>query len=511
MIKMSAHAATILSPHAPRVAAAWGPTSYAAVAPYAPARAYPELPFARPNPATPVNSAYDSVRECFRLLGMDDANFETHRWNPLGGVIQPGDTVLLKPNLVREFRETHAGHDDCVITHGSLIRAVADYVFRALDGRGRIVIADAPHSDCDFDSVVRIAGLREIQEAYRREIGFPIELYDLRPEHAHKIDGVIVGHRQLPGDPAGYAKVDLAEGSMFCEIEDLCRNLYGSEYDRGELFSHHRDGRHEYLISRSVLTADVVISLPKLKTHKKTGITVNMKNLVGINGNKNWLPHHREGTPAQGGDQFADEGAGSHLEGSVVRGFRRVFPYLGPLRPVVAGPIKALGKRVFGDTNTVRIRSGNWHGNDTTWRMVIDLNRALHYSDGGGRLHEQPMRRFFSIVDGIVGGEGNGPMDPTARPAGLVLAGHNPVAVDLAAARLIGFDWRKLAVLGRALAPHTMPLVNFAMVHLASNQAEYSGALNDLTGPGLGFRPHFGWAGHVELDGGRLREAGVVA
>jgi uncharacterized protein (DUF362 family) len=442
---------------------------------------------------------------------MDETNFDTPRWNPLGGVIQPGDTVLLKPNLVREFRETHAGHDDCVVTHGSLIRAVVDYAFRALDGRGRIVIADAPHSDCDFDKVVRIAGLREIQKAYRHEVGFPIELYDLRPECAHKVDGVIVGHRPLPGDPAGYVNVDLAGRSMFCEIENLCRRLYGSEYDHGELFSHHRDGRHEYLISRSVLTADVVISLPKLKTHKKTGITVNMKNLVGINGNKNWLPHHREGTRAQGGDQFADEGAGSRIEGSVVRAFKRVFPWLGPLRPLVAGPIKALGKRAFGDTNTDRIRSGNWHGNDTTWRMVIDLNRALHYSDADGRLHERPMRRFFSIVDGIVAGEGNGPMDPTARPAGLVLAGQNPVAVDLAAARLIGFDWRKLAVLRRALAPHAMPLVNFATVNLASNQTEYSGALDELTGPGLTFRPHFGWAGHVELESGKLREAGAVA
>jgi hypothetical protein len=34
------------------------------------------------------------------------------------------------------------------------------------------------------------------------------------------------------------------------------------------------------------------------------GMTCALKNLVGINANKNWLPHHTEGTPEQGGDQF---------------------------------------------------------------------------------------------------------------------------------------------------------------------------------------------------------------
>ena len=59
---------------------------------------------------------------------------------------------------------------------------------------------------------------------------------------------------------------------------------------------------------------------------------------------------------------------------------------------------------MFGDTTTDRIRSGNWHGNDTTWRMVLDLNRALRYGDGVGVLHDEPQRRYFSVVDGIIAG-----------------------------------------------------------------------------------------------------------
>jgi uncharacterized protein (DUF362 family) len=492
---------TILDPGAWQTAAAFGPPSYDAHSPFRPGQAYPELPFAKSEASGRANSAYDTVRTALRLLKCDDANAGTARWNPLSAVIRPGDFVLLKPNLVREFRETHGHHADCTVTHGAVIRAVLDYVFLALGGRGRIVIADAPHSDCDFDAVARITGLREIQELYRREMGFEVEVYDLRPECAVKIDGVIVDHRKLPGDPAGYAKVDLAEHSMFREIETLCHRLYGSEYDTAEIVSHHRDGRHEFLISRTVLAADVVVSLPKLKTHKKTGVTVNMKNLVGINGNKNWLPHHREGTPTQGGDQFADEAASNRIERGVMSGFRRVFPLLGPLRPLIAGPIKTLGKRIFGDTNTNKIRSGNWHGNDTTWRMVIDLNRALHYSDADGVLHDRPMRRFFSLVDGIISGEGNGPLDPLPKPAGLVLAGWNPVAVDVVAARLMGFDWRRLKMLTRALDSADLPLVGFAcdQLRVASNRRDYDGALSEIAGPGLGFRPHFGWIGNVEF------------
>lgn len=491
---------TILAPTSAQVAAAFGPAEYDADPPFRPGQAYPELPFSKPGSDGRANPAFETVRQALRLLGCDADNFGTARWNPLAALIRPGDFVLLKPNLVREFRETHGHHADCTVTHGAVIRAVLDYVFRALEGRGRIVIADAPHSDCDFDAVARITGLREIQELYRREMNFEVEVYDLRPECATKIDGVIVDHRKLPGDPAGYTKVDLGRHSMFSEVEPLCYRLYGSEYDTSEIVSHHRDGRHEFLISRSVLAADVVISLPKLKTHKKTGITVNMKNLVGINGNKNWLPHHREGTPSQGGDQFADEGTGNRIERGVMSGFRRVFPMLGPLRPLIAGPIKSLGKRIFGDTNTNKIRSGNWYGNDTTWRMVIDLNRALHYFDADGKMHARPVRRFFSLVDGIVSGEGNGPLDPLPKPAGLILAGWNPVAVDIAAARLMGFDWRRIKMLARAIESVEVPLVGFAdeQLSVASNRGEYDGRLALLTGPGLGFRPHFGWIGHVE-------------
>jgi hypothetical protein len=290
---------------------------------------------------------------------------------------------------------------------------------------------------------------------------------------------------------------------MFAEVEYLCHLLYGSEYDTSEIRRHHTGGVHEYLISKTILDADCVINLPKLKTHKKTGITVCLKNLVGVNGNKNWLPHHREGTPSQGGDQFADDSMMHRLERKSMECFRRVFPLFGPLRRRVAGPIKSMGKRVFGDTNTDTIRSGNWYGNDTTWRTAIDLNRILLYADNSGTLYDRPARRIFCIVDGIIGGEGNGPLDPTPKRAGVVVAGMNPVAVELTCARLMGFDYLHLPMLRGALHDgHSLPLARFdyAEVVCRSQDQRHDCALSQWPETGLSFLPHFGWRGHVEAE-----------
>lgn len=480
-----------------------GHNGYPSRPPYSPAVGYPEYPFARDTLGDQVNPAYEGVRDALRGLGLDGKHFGEKGWNPLESIVQPGHTVVLKPNFVRDFRETQAGHADCLITHGSVLRAALDYVYIALKGRGRIIIADAPQNDADFEAIRRIAGLDEVQEFYQRHGNFPVEVRDLRPEKARKINGVIVGHEPLLGDPAGYVKVNLDRYSTFCEISDLCRMLYGAEYDTAELRSHHHGEVHEYLISKTVMDADCVISLPKLKTHKKTGITVCMKNLVGINGNKNWLPHHREGTPAQGGDQFADDGLRHRIERKVMAGFRRLFPLLGPVRGITARSLKALGTRAFGDTNTNTVRSGNWYGNDTAWRMAIDLNRILVYADREGHLRDYPARRTFCLVDGIIGGEGNGPLDPTPNRMGLILAGKNAVAVDLVSARLMGFDYRRLPMLSRALRDDHLPLAMFKYDEIVckSNMQQLNRRLHQLDGMVGAFKPHFGWRGHVELNG----------
>ena len=470
--------------------------------PYSPGVSYPEYSFDPGTLAAKANHAYEGVRDALHLLKLDEEHYGQRQWNPMGEVVKPGDVVVLKPNFVRDFRETQSGLEDCLITHGAIIRAALDYVYIALKGEGRVIIGDAPQDDADFDVIRKIAGLNEIQKFYCQHADFEVEIYDLRPEKTLTVDGVTVGNEQLPGDPSGYVKVDLGRHSMFAEIEELCHLVYGSDYDTREIRRHQTSGVHEYLISRTVMEADCIINLPKLKTHKKTGITACMKNLVGINGNKNWLPHHRLGTPAQGGDQFADNSLKHRIERNTMVCFRSLFPLLGPLRRIMAKPLKFLGTSIFGDTNTNMIRSGNWYGNDTTWRMVIDLNRILMYADNKGFLQDTPARRIFCIVDGIVGGEGNGPLDPCPKRAGIVLAGTNPVAVDLVCARIMGFDYKRLPIMYKAMVKHLLPISAFKYKEVVSRSGElqFNNILAEFNGANLAFKPHFGWDGHIELN-----------
>ena len=484
------------------VAVSSGNETYPSKPPYSPHEPYPEYFFNKNTLSNEVNHAYEGVRDSLKLSGFDSRHYGKKNWNPLREIISPGDTVVLKPNFVRDFRETQSGHDNCLITHGSIIRAALDYVYIALTGKGRIIIADAPQNDADFNAIKKIVGLDEIQQFYKRQADCNVEVYDLRPECAKKINGVIVDHEKLSGDPRGYVKVNLGTHSMFAEVEQLCHLLYGSEYDTSEICSHHSEGVHEYLISKTILEADCIINLPKLKTHKKTGVTLSMKNLVGINGNKNWLPHHRLGTPSQGGDQFADDGVKHRIEQKTMEYFRRTFPKLGAMKRVLAKPIKAVGIAIFGDTNTNTVRSGNWYGNDTTWRMAIDLNRIIIYADDKGALRDKPVRRMFCIVDGIIAGQGNGPLDPTSINTGVIISGKNPIAVDLVCARLMGFDYNKIPILYRSLAGESLPLFTGGHENIScrSNNKQLNRALHEFNGTTFAFKPHFGWLNHIELD-----------
>jgi hypothetical protein len=324
-----------------------------------------------------------------------------------------------------------------------------------------------------------------------------IELLDLRPEEWQAIDGVTVAKEKLSGDPLGTTHVRLNDASEFVGHDGEGR-LYGASFDMSETNTVHRGLRHEYLLCRTPMEADVFINLPKLKTHKKVGVTCALKNLVGINANKNWLPHHTEGTPVDGGDQFPSPTLKARLEHAWMGTAKRWLknrPHLS--RAFV--PIKRVGRLYFGDTQQV-VRSGNWAGNDTCWRMVLDLNKCLFFFDGNGAPRRKPLR-YLAIVDGIVGGEGNGPMAPDPKPCGVILAGTHPVAVDCAAATIMGFDWRKIRLLRHSFGMRELNFVDFAPTELeiVSNRDAWRGALNAMRDT-FAFRPHFGWIGAIEAD-----------
>lgn len=470
------------------------------VPPFHPDTRYPELLFSSTTSGT--NPVYQGVRELYRLLKYDTAHHGTPAWNPLGWLIKPGETVFIKPNMIAH---KHLENDDWehVITHGSVLRAVIDYVYIALGGRGRIIVGDGPQTDSQFDRVVSLMGLKEIQAVYQDEKQFSIDIVDLRDEGWIVRDDVVVEKVKLAGDPLGKRAIDLGRQSMFAVNDRLEQRYYGAFYDIEETNRHHGKGKHEYEFSRSPLAADVFISLPKLKTHKKCGITVNLKGSVGLNANKNWLPHYKLGSPENGGDQFAVRSSKSRLENLFVVNAKKFLAGRNPLAQQLARFTKKGAYRFFGE-NKFTIRSGNWYGNDTVWRMVLDLNRILMYADSEGAIRASGGRkRFFSLVDGVVAMEGDGPVGGTRKEAGVLVAGPNPVAVDVACAALMGFDYRLIPMLAHSFDTHDFPLIDGGIdsISLVSNVPEWNKPPAQWTGSdGFHFRPHFAWSGHIEFD-----------
>ena len=169
--------------------------------------------------------------------------------------------------------------------------------------------------------------------------------------------------------------------------------------------------------------------------------------------------------------------------------------------PKIAIRLRSAGTAVFGHGSTV-IRSGNWYGNDTTWRMALDLNRCLLFGNRDGTIRRSEPKRYYCLVDGIVGMEGMGPMQGDRVESGVVIGGTDPVTVDMVAARLMGFDWRKLPIIREAYNLKSMPITPWRPedVIVSSDVSDWDGAYLDIEGHEfLSFKPHFGWAGKIEF------------
>lgn len=445
------------------------------------------------------------VRLCLELAGGDPERRGKREWNPLRALIRPGEVVVLKPNLVKEEHPRDPEGWRYVTTHGSVIRAVADYVWKAMDNRGTVIVADAPQTDSSFDRVCEVTGLRDLERHYRGA-GLDFRLVDLRLEEWVFRNGVVQSRRKLAGDPLGYVDFDLASSSEFVGHGGAGR-YYGADYDSDTLNSHHTGGKHEYRIARTAIDCDVLFSLPKVKTHKKAGVTLALKNLVGINGDKNWLPHHTEGLPSDGGDE-RPSGAGSRAaERTLVKRMRTVSESVPVVGPKLHAAARSLGERIFGSTEEV-VRSGNWYGNDTLWRMCLDLNKIAAYGRVDGTMPERPIaaRRHYALADGIVAGEGNGPMNPDPVNWGVVAFSTNPACLDAACSVLMGFDPDRIPVIANAFRSDVYPLVSGAWqdVEVKSNEPSWCGRLGDVGDRvTTRFKPHFGWRGHIEWERGK--------
>ena len=474
--------------------------SYPAAPPFHPAVAYPELArLSFHGTVDPSNQVYACVRESLRLLDLDSANYGSERWSPFRDLVRPGDQVLIKPNWVCHKHERDDSWQQ-LITHGSVIRPIVDYVQLALEGRGAISVADGPMLSSDFAEICRRTGITGLKQYYKTLPGaVPLDLLDLRSILFETRDAVILKRHALAGDPRGGVAVDLGRQSAFYGFAGEGR-YYGADYDTQEVNRHHHGEVHEYQLSGTALGANVIIDVPKLKAHHKVGVTMALKGVVGLNCGRNWLPHRTQGTPEQGGDQFQSSGVRQKAESVIVSAFEQTSLRFPRTVPTIYRMAKRVGKHLFGQSH-LTIRGGGWHGNKTLWRMVHDINRALVYADGCGRLHQRVTKSRFCIVDGIVAGEGMGPTSADPIACGVIVAGHNPVAVDVVGAELIGFDHTRIPMLAEAFVKHSLPLVCFGVddISIASNVATWCGGIENIREANpFSFAAPLGWVDYVE-------------
>lgn len=120
-------------------------------------------------------------------------------------------------------------------------------------------------------------------------------------------------------------------------------------------------------LPNTVLGADLLVSMPKMKTHHWVGATLSMKNLFGV----------------------------------------------------VPGGLYGWPKNVL-----------HWAGINES---IVDLHSVFP--------------RQFALVDGIVGMDGNGPIQGTAKAAGILVAGSDPAAVDATCCRIMRIDPSKVEYL----------------------------------------------------------------
>ena len=210
-----------------------------------------------------------------------------------------GKRVVLKPNLVDYLP------GDAINTHPTLVLSAAEAFRRA--GAASVIVAEGPGHQRDTQLVLAESGYES-------------------PLHAEKI-----------------RFVDLNR-------DELIRTRLRASYT----------GMRTLWLPRTVLEADYLVSMPKIKAHHWSGVTLSMKNMFGI------VPGARYGWP----------------------------------------------KNIL-----------HWKG---IQESILDLCATV------------PIH--FVIADGIIGMEGNGPLNGTPRALGKIVLADDPVAADATCARLMGFE-----------------------------------------------------------------------
>ena len=126
---------------------------------------------------------------------------------------------------------------------------------------------------------------------------------------------------------------------------------------------------------------------------------------------------------------------------SVVKGFAG--------EPEFYFPNAALGAELI--VSLAKMKTHHWAGVTLSMKNLFGLVPGSVYGWPKNKLHyigipesivalNRRFRNTFAIVDGIIGMEGNGPIQGTPKAAGVLVMGSDVVAVDATCCRIMGID-----------------------------------------------------------------------
>lgn len=447
----------------------------------------PELPL-----RLQLNSAVLAVRTLLHNAGLDEANYGSSYWNPLGDLIRKGDSVLIKPNWVNH--QNHSGQGlSCLVTSTVVLEAILVYLVKA--SPSRIVVGDAPIQGCDFEKLIKQAGVERLHNYVdSKNVDFSVRDFRQTVLPGGRIENQQIETKRSTDD---YVLFDLQDISALDPITGEVPQFRVTMYNPDVLQKTHQKGQHQYLVAREAIEADVVINVPKLKTHEKAGVTGALKNVVGIIGAKSFLAHHQKGGALRGGDAYP---GGSQLrswaEHLLDIANRSENTYVRYSSSRLARLLDVLNN-VLSDKEHVPL--GSWHGNDTVWRMTLDLQRILHYGHVDGTLRPQQQRTVITITDAIVAGQGRGPLFPTPAPMGILTLGLDVACVEWVHALLMGFDPALIPLVNEAFNPHSYAISRHTPTDIVVRDSSTLSRQELLNKYMYRFEPPPGWRGHCEL------------
>lgn len=412
--------------------------------------------------------------------------------------ISPGQRVFVLPNLVMHRRIDRGETIPRFLakcTNGSVVRPLLAHAIEAAGDSRLVSLGSAPLQACDYAATAREAGFANGPSEDSRAIPTEMRPTDLRGVATVWSKYGSLLERQVRDVPT--VEVDLGPLSFLDELyaSNTSVDFRVGDYDPGETMSYHSQGRHIYTIHRAVLESDVIISVPKLKTHEKVGITCALKGSIGTVTRKECLAHYRHDNGHSRGDE--------HPPGNPLRALASEISDRSSAAPQTrfGNATRIIGKSAFRLARVGQhgIMGGAWAGNDTAWRMALDVARILRFARPDGSIADTPQRSHLVLVDGIVAGEGEGPLKPSPVLAGVVIFSDDPVAADVSCAQLMGYEPDRIPLLSHAMNPFMdLPLRSWASCNVR---------WDDKTFPGLGalpsvlarpFRPPKGWTGTIE-------------